>query len=210
MGINILNMSLRKKTIMALLLLCSFATAALVIFKNNSDPAQIAQSQTFFDQFIIAGGPVVWFILLPMSFIATFLAASYCLTIRRKTLLPTNAFEYITELIQKGKINKLEYELTQNKDLISIAVLKAVTQSKGDWYRIKNALTDSLQDQAIKLMRKIEWLNLIGNVSPMVGLFGTVFGMIKLFNALVIAGGQPNPSHLAAGISIALVTTFWA
>jgi hypothetical protein len=43
----------------------------------------------------------------------------------------------------------------------------------------------------------------------MVGLFGTVFGMIKAFNGIVIAGGQPQPAHLAGGISIALVTTFW-
>jgi biopolymer transport protein ExbB len=43
----------------------------------------------------------------------------------------------------------------------------------------------------------------------MVGLFGTVFGMIKLFNAIVIAGGQPQPAQLAEGISVALVTTFW-
>ena len=51
--------------------------------------------------------------------------------------------------------------------------------------------------------------NIIGNVSPMIGLFGTVFGMIKLFNSIVIAGGQPRPEQMADGISIALVTTFW-
>ena len=50
---------------------------------------------------------------------------------------------------------------------------------------------------------------MIGNVSPMVGLFGTVFGMIKLFNTIVVTGGQPQPSQLAEGISVALVTTFW-
>ena len=43
----------------------------------------------------------------------------------------------------------------------------------------------------------------------MVGLFGTVFGMIKLFNAIVISGGQPQPAQFAGGISVALVTTFW-
>jgi biopolymer transport protein ExbB len=74
---------------------------------------------------------------------------------------------------------------------------------------MRNLLFESLQEQASRLMRRIEWLNLIGNVSPMVGLFGTVFGMIKLFNAIVTAGGQPQPVHLAGGISVALVTTFW-
>ena len=74
---------------------------------------------------------------------------------------------------------------------------------------MRNLLFESLQEQALRLGRRIEWLNLIGNVSPMVGLFGTVFGMIKLFNAIVIAGGQPQPAQLAEGISVALVTTLW-
>ena len=68
---------------------------------------------------------------------------------------------------------------------------------------------ESLQEQAMTLFRRIEWLNIIGNVSPMVGLFGTVLGIIKMFNSLALAGGQPHPSQLAGGISVALVTTFW-
>ncbi|GAF69881.1 unnamed protein product, partial [marine sediment metagenome] len=80
---------------------------------------------------------------------------------------------------------------------------------RGDWFRMRSVIAESLQEQAWALMRRIEWVNLIGNVSPMVGLFGTVFGMIKLFNAIVVAGGQPQPAQLAEGISVALVTTFW-
>ena len=43
----------------------------------------------------------------------------------------------------------------------------------------------------------------------MIGLFGTVYGMIAAFASLVEAGGRPNPADLAGGISTALVTTFW-
>ena len=49
----------------------------------------------------------------------------------------------------------------------------------------------------------------MGNIAPMVGLFGTVYGMIVAFQQLVDAGGSPDPVDLAAGISTALVTTFW-
>ena len=61
-------------------------------------------------------------------------------------------------------------------------------------------------------MRRIEWLNLIGNISPMIGLFGTVTGMIQAFYELVeisAAGGVTNAAQLADAISLALVTTFW-
>jgi len=166
-------------------------------------------TRTFFEQFVIAGGPIVWFVLLPMSLIAVYLAVEHCLTIRRKKLLPAGIGGRIVDIIQQFGHGQLEARIAERNDFVSIAVVKAVTQGRGDWFRMRNVLSESLQEQAWRLLRRIEWVNLIGNVSPMVGLFGTVFGMIKLFNAIVIAGGQPQPAQLAGGISVALVTTFW-
>jgi len=171
-------------------------------------PAQ-AGTQTFFKQFVIAGGPIVWFVLLPMSLVTVFLAAEHSLTIRRKKLLPLGIGARVVEIIQRFGPGQLEARIGERNDFVSIAAVKAVTQGRGDWFRMRNALAESLQEQALGLLRRIEWVNLIGNVSPMVGLFGTVFGMIKLFNAIVMAGGQPQPAQLADGISVALVTTFW-
>ncbi|MBA7637826.1 Tol-Pal system protein TolQ [subsurface metagenome] len=166
-------------------------------------------TRTFFEQFVIAGGPIVWFVLLPMSLIAVYLTAEYCLTIRRKKLLPAGIGRRIVEIIREFGHGQLEARIADRNDFVSIAIVKAVTQGRGDWFRMRNVLAESLQEQALGLLRRIEWVNLIGNVSPMVGLFGTVFGMIKLFNAIVLAGGQPQPAQLAEGISVALVTTFW-
>ncbi|MEM1027342.1 MAG: MotA/TolQ/ExbB proton channel family protein, partial [Planctomycetota bacterium] len=63
--------------------------------------------------------------------------------------------------------------------------------------------------EATRILRPIETLNVMGNIAPMMGLFGTVYGMIVAFQALVDAGGGADPVELAAGISTALVTTFW-
>ena len=171
----------------------------------NSDVGQ----QSLFEQFVTSGGPVVWFVLLPMSFITVYLVTEGCLTIRRKKLLPVGTGADIVGLIRRFGLGRLEARIAGRSDFVSVAVVKALGQSRGDWFRMRNALAESLQEQCSMLLRKIEWLNLLGNVSPMVGLFGTIFGMIKLFNAIVIAGGQPKPVQLADGISVALVTTFW-
>jgi len=171
-------------------------------------PAQ-AGTQTFFEQFVIAGGPIVWFVLLPMSLITVYLVAEHSLTIRRKKLLPAGIGADVVEIIRQSGHRELEVRISGRNDFVSIATVKAVTQGRGDWFRMRNILAESLQEQALRFLRKIEWINLIGNVSPMVGLFGTVYGMIKLFNAIVVAGGQPQPAQLAEGISVALVTTFW-
>jgi biopolymer transport protein ExbB len=172
-------------------------------------PTEGGQTPTFLEQFVVAGGPIVWFVLLPMSLFMVYLAVDYSLCIRRKKLLPDDACRGIVEAVRRSGTEALDTSIGDADDLVSIAVVRAVSQGRGDWFRMRNLLFESLEEQALKLLRKVEWVNLIGSVSPMVGLFGTVFGMIKLFNAIVTAGGQPQPAQLAAGISVALVTTFW-
>lgn len=198
--------------ILALLVLLAAVSAVIVIAMSGNFGTNVFQSgrkPTFFEQFVIAGGVIVWVVLLPMSLITVYLVAEHCLTIRRKTLLPDGIGRGIGEMIRRFGLGQLEARIAGDDDLVSVAAARAVAGGQGDWFRMRNLLGESLQDQASVLFRKIEWLNLIGNVSPMVGLFGTVFGMITLFNDIVAAGGQPLMAQLAGGISIALVTTFW-
>jgi biopolymer transport protein ExbB len=173
------------------------------------DSDEVSNMPTFFEQFVASGGPIVWFVLLPLSLVTVYLAVDYSLTIRRKRLLPFDVKDKIVQIINVSGLKGLQEQICDYPDLVSIAAVKAVRQGKDDLFRMRNTFAESIQEQAWAFMRKIEWVNLIGNVSPMVGLFGTVFGMIKLFNAIVTSGGQPQPAQLAEGISVALVTTFW-
>jgi len=204
---------MKRFSIRAVLLIFLFAGVLAVIFVLGKSAGQTSseqiEKQTFLEQFVIAGGPIVWFVLLPMSLTAMYLAIDYCLTICRKKLIPQGIGSEIAETIKNTGHKNLQQSLSEKKDFVSVAVVEAIVKGQSDWFRIKNVLAESFQDQALILLRRIEWINLIGNVSPMVGLFGTVFGMIKLFNAIVVAGGQPQPAALAGGISVALVTTFW-
>ncbi len=199
------------KTVFLVAALAAVLAVIVATMRNGfgTGVVEAGGTRTFFEQFVIDGGPIVWFVLLPMSLIAVYLAAEHCLTIRRKKLLPAGIGRRIVEIIRQFGHGQLEARIAERDDFVSVAVVKAVTQGGGDWFRMRNVLAESLQEQAWGLLRRIEWVNLIGNVSPMVGLFGTVFGMIKLFNAIVLAGGQPQPAQLAGGISVALVTIFW-
>ena len=75
------------------------------------------------------------------------------------------------------------------------------------------AMTAGLEQAATEIVahrvRRVEVLNVIGQVSPMLGLFGTVYGMILAFQSIVASGGNADPVLLAGGIGTALVTTFW-
>jgi biopolymer transport protein ExbB len=63
------------------------------------------------------------------------------------------------------------------------------------------------EEQTARLYRKTDVLGLIGSVAPMLGLLGTVTGMIRAFNVIAMTGGMARPEQLAGGISEALVTT---
>jgi len=204
----------KRLLIKGVFLLLLLAIVGWIIFTMTrgglaSKEVQAGQERTLLEQFVISGGPIVWFVLVPMSFVMVYLAAEYCLAIRRKTLLPADAAEQIRRLAQEAELKRLVAEIGQRDDILGTAVSRAIAKGVDDWFRMRETMFESVQDQAVSLMRRIEWVNLIGNVSPMVGLFGTVIGMIQLFNAMVAAGGQPQPVQLAAGISVALVTTFW-
>ena len=72
---------------------------------------------------------------------------------------------------------------------------------------MSDAMAEAAAEEEMILQQKIGWLSLIGNISPMLGLFGTVSGMIKAFQTIEKLGSAVTPSDLGAGISEALVTT---
>lgn len=181
------------------------ATLGTLMLAVNVVGPGIGDSQTFFQQFVISGGPIVWFVLLPMSVFTVYLMLSAAVGLRKKTLLPENIESEVLMAIRTGSFMWLNS--ARRDDLLSDTLCRSLG---GDCDQpLSQRFADNLQNRAAALMRKIEPLNIIGNIAPMVGLFGTVFGMIKLFNAIVVAGGQPQPAQLAEGISVALVTTFW-
>jgi biopolymer transport protein ExbB len=203
-----MNKDIMRKTFYSILLLAAglLVVLAVISFGGGRRPAAAG---TFFGQFVVAGGPIVWFVLLPMSGVMVYLSVERALTIRRAVLVPPGIGSETASRAGQLEGRDLKAVFCGRDDMVGRAFAIALKQGGGDWIRTRNLVFESIQEQALAMLRRIEWINLIGNVSPMVGLFGTVFGMIKLFNAIVLAGGQPRPSQLAEGISVALVTTFW-
>ncbi len=171
-----------------------------------------APQVSLYEHFFLAGGPIVWFILLPMSVAVVYLAIDLTLSIRRKHLLPADLPDQMAAHAARYGMAGLDQRFGRREALISRAVLEALQRSgrqdAGD-AAVRQFAAESLQENGQHLMRKAEWCQIIGGVAPMVGLFGTVFGMIRAFNLLGIAEGQPAYDQLAAAISVALVTTFW-
>jgi biopolymer transport protein ExbB len=74
---------------------------------------------------------------------------------------------------------------------------------------VQTALREMQNEEIIRLLQKIGWLSTITSVAPMLGLFGTVLGMFFTFGEIAASGSSVNPSQLAYGIKMALVTTIF-
>ena len=177
-------------------------TANVVVAAEDTPSEQ----NGYFQRFFVDGGAIVWFVLLPLSVVTFSLIVQYFLVIRRSKLLPP---ALISKMQQLEDAKSACEELQQQDNFLSRTLLAGFAQADRDRDARDHAMFEALEQQSTSMLRKIEWLNIIGNVAPMIGLFGTVWGMIEAFNRIVQAQGQPEPERLADAISIALVTTLW-
>jgi biopolymer transport protein ExbB len=181
----------------------------MIMRAMQNETSEGVATSTFFGQFVVAGGFVVWFIQIPLSILTLYLIIENVITIRRQTLVPPGIAREIISTIRQFGYKQLPARMVRNRDLVSTAIKKAITHSPADTAQLEQTAAESLQQQTTALLRKVDWHNIIGNISPMIGLFGTVLGMIEIFNKIGLANGQTNHGQLAHGISIAWVTTLW-
>lgn len=172
--------------------------------------AEELSSGSAFEHFVIAGGWITWFLLIPLSMATVALTIHYLLTIRRKTQVPPALAHVLVTAASRGETARLVEAAGRDETMLGVAAFAGASQVKAGRDAARTAVEEAVEERATKLFRRIEYLNVIGNVSPMIGLLGTVLGMIQAFNRIFAAGGgMPDAGKLAGDIAVALVTTFW-
>ena len=155
-----------------------------------------------------ASGAILVFALLALSMVAAYLIFEQILSTRRSELMPVGLHEHVREALINGSVPDAENACRQNPSFLSFVLLQGISEIEYGWSSVEKAIEDALAEQSSRLFRKVEYLNVIGNIAPMVGLLGTVVGMIFAFQNVASAppGGATAPD-LAEGIYQALVTT---
>ena len=113
----------------------------------------------------------------------------------------------IREMIQQKRFKEL-IEFTETDPSFISKALNPALKRAPSFSAMKEAMETALGEQTAERFRSIEYLNIIGNLGPLLGLTGTVLGMIEAFNSMNNAGGNASPGELAGGISRALAHTF--
>jgi biopolymer transport protein ExbB len=156
----------------------------------------------------LLGSLIIWFLLL-LSAASIGLIGYMALTNQRKSVIPPGVVEQVRSFLIRGEYREA-VELTKaEQSFFSQVLAAALGEANHGFSAMVRALEQKSDELTTERLRRIEYLNVLGQVSPMIGLFGTVYGMILAFQAIVVAGGNADPVLLAGGIGTALTTTFW-
>ncbi len=146
-------------------------------------------------------------VLILGSILAVALIVRGVLDIRRSVMLPERSVGRLKELAEHGRIGEMIEFAKRDRSIAGVVVAAAADSPSGTTVGMRERAETVAGEQCANWYRRVEPLNLIGNLGPLVGLAGTVWGMILAFQGLGAAGGQANPGVLSLGISKALFHT---
>ena len=171
----------------------------------NVSQVQASDSRLQLTELIRAGGGIGYLIGV-LSLIMVALIIDHVLNIRRSILMPPGLAEEVHRLLAERDIDSARQACETHPGFLS-RLLDAGLQEVGVGYAtIEKSMEDAAVEQSARLFRRIEYLSVIGTIVPMLGLMGTVWGMIQAFVEFE-QKANPQVSELAPGIYRALVTT---
>ncbi len=108
--------------------------------------------------------------------------------------------ENVRTLLAQGKLKEADQACRERPCPLSFVIVSGIAEVEYGWPAVEKALEDSSAEQAARLYRKLEYLSVIGNLAPMIGLLGTVSGMILAFREVAVSSGSAGAADLASGI----------
>jgi biopolymer transport protein ExbB len=143
--------------------------------------------------------------LLSFALVAVFVMN--VLSARRESLVPPQLIESFEAHLNAKKFQEA-YEIAKNDESFLGKVLSAgLARLSSGYPQAIEAMQEVGEDENMRLEHRLSYLALIGTISPMFGLLGTVDGMVQAFDVIAHSVTSPKPSELAVGIAKALVTT---
>ncbi len=176
----------------------------------DSDPAAEAdanaETESFFRQGARASGPIGVVILL-MSFYLIAVVLWMTFQYRRSIAIPASLVVELAELLAQKRFTDAYNRLSTDESFLGRVLAAGVRRLSAGYPTAQRAMELANQDVTMEMEHRTTYLATVGTLGPMIGLLGTVYGMIQSFRVMASAGSTPQASQLAAGISIALFAT---
>ena len=144
---------------------------------------------------------------LVISFVFLALVVMSFISARRDNMCPKDLIQAVEENLDTGNVQAAA-ELASNDESFLGQVLTAGFGRLDKGYaKAIEGMQEVGEEETMKLDHRLSYIALVGNISPMVGLLGTVDGMVRSVQVIATSNSTPKPAELAAGISTALITT---
>jgi biopolymer transport protein ExbB len=152
-----------------------------------------------------AAGWPIWFLLIA-SVIAVALIIERSISLRSGRVIPPSLLDQVVTVYRRQGLSPEVVERLSRDSPLGAVLAAGLRNLKSSRYVMKEAIEEAGRAAAHDLERFLTTLGTIATAAPLLGLFGTVIGMIEIFGAQSPASGT-NPQQLAHGISIALYNT---
>jgi biopolymer transport protein ExbB len=187
-----------------LIALVAFAPVTVYAMQDGAaaPPLETDAATSFFED---AG--TIGMVIIALSVVALTLIIKEVMAVRRDQLAPPELVDEVEALFEAGEYQEA-IELCETEPCYFTNIVAAgLPKLNASFEAMEKSLEEMVEEETIKLHARLSWLSLIAGVAPMLGLMGTVNGMIGAFEVIAASKGQATPDKLAGDISGALITT---
>lgn len=170
----------------------------------DSKPDELKQL-TLWD--MLREGGVILAIIVGLSVVAAIMGVYFFLTVTPRREVPAQFIKRAHNQIRAGDLRGA-YQMCEDRDELIANVLRAGLKMHGhDRYVIQEAMESEGERGSAALWQKISYLNNIGTIAPLLGLLGTVWGMIGAFSAMALNDTEARSLVMAYNVAQAMITT---
>lgn len=188
------------------------ACAALLVVSASAAIAADGEGDgvagTPFLEILLAGAEWPGVVIGFMSLASVTIIVENFLTVRRATTAPAEEIEAARAMIEKREFKEIIDYVRGRRSMFADVLTTSLRHGRHGFDAMHEAAEERTGAWTSRLFRRVEYLHIIGNLGPLMGLLGTVLGMIRAFGVMQAMHGAYKPEDLAGGISLALVNTF--
>ena len=199
----------RKQRLKALIPALAGATVFLIAshaFAQAGATEQPVETKRSLLDFVTAGG-VVGYLIIALSFVAVAMVVDLVLRTKREKLIPDGLIRHSLELAEQGRLNELLAMSRASDSMFGRMVSGALERGRLGIDAVRQEMQQLGEGEVLKMRSRVSHVGVVATAGPMLGLLGTVIGMISSFSVLGTSKNAARPDELATGISLALVTT---